>query len=871
MQKEATDHDFREGANPMRDSIRRSASYILPSLFAFSVLASHGQIAYIGRGPAAPQANSSLRSFSDLTAAASDPADSVCSRAAVGAVVTDPPLVSSENGVLQISFTYQTVVDENGLTRYCYVYTNTSGQAVESPTLEVNPGDQLIINFDNNLPVPSAASASGHAMHGMKMVTVPQAAPTSTSSDCSATSVNSASTNLHFHGTNIAPVCGQDEVVHTIIPAQSTFTYTVQIPANEPPGAYWYHPHPHGFSEGQVLGGATGVILVNGIENVNPVVAGLPQRVFVLRDQNLPSSEVNDSGAPQTDLSINFVPVLFPSYTPAVIQTGPAEKEFWRVVNTSADTLQDVEVLDNGVAQPLQIVSVDGVPLTDSSGNPTTMTVTSYAMSPASRIEFIVTTPALGDATAQLVTETWDNGPTGDYDPGRPVANIVAVSGSSSMTAKRVPAHTATQNVTRFAKLAAATPAAERSLYFSVAPDFSAFYITVDGQTPAPFSMDGPPNITVTEGTVEQWTIENRSTMDHNFHIHQLHFQTLAIDGTAVSDPTLRDTINIPHWSGNASDPYPSVTLMMDFRDPNIEGTFVYHCHILSHEDLGMMGMIQVLPGATTTTLTASPATVPAGTSVTLTATVSPSAGSGTPTGAVTFLSGSNILGSGTLDGSGVATLDLTTLPIGTNSITANYSGDTSFASSTATALTITVTAATTTTTLTSSATSIIPGGSVTFTATVAAASGTGTPAGTVTFANGSAALGTATLNGSGVATYTTTSLPAGNASITAAYAGNNSFAASTSTAVPVAVQAATTTTSLTSSAATITVGSAVTLTATVTTTPAGSGVPTGSVSFSNGATVLGTGTLNASGVATYAALALPVGSAVSAPQRQLP
>ncbi len=606
------------------------------------------------------------------------------------------------------------------------------------------------------------------------------------------------------------------------------------------------------------------MILVEGIENVNPVVAGLPERVFVMRDQDLPASESNDPGIPQTDLSINYVPILYPSYTPAVIQTGVSEQEFWRVLNTSADTMLNIEVVDNGVAQPLQIVSVDGVPLTDSNGNATTSTVTSYVLSPASRVEFIVTTPAAGDTTAQLVTQTWDNGPTGDPDPGRPIANIVAVSSSSAAASvKRLPAHTVARQVTRFAALDSTTPVTQRTLYFTVAPDFSVFYITVDGQTPAPFNMDGPPNITVTEGTVEQWTIQNRSTMDHNFHIHQLHFQTLAINGTPVTDTTRRDTINVPHWSGNASDPYPSVTLMMDFRDPNIVGTFVYHCHILSHEDLGMMGMIQVLPGATTTTLTASPSTASAGTSVTLTATVSPAAGGGTPTGTVTFLNGSTTLGTGTLNSSGVATLNLTTLPIGTNSITANYSGDTSFASSTATALTVTVTAATTTTTLTSSAASITPGTSITFTATVTAtAAGTGTPSGMVTFANGSVTLGTSTLNASGVATYTTTSLPAGNASITAAYAGDSSFAASTSAAVPVAVQAATTTTALTSSAATITVGSTVTFTATVTATPAGSGTPSGSVTFQSGTATLGTATLNTSGVATFTTNALPAGNA---------
>ena len=114
----------------------------------------------------------------------------------------------------------------------------------------------------------------------------------------------------------------------------------------------------------------------------------------------------------------------------------------------------------------------------------------------------------------------------------------------------------------------------------------------------------------VNRGAIEAWTIENRTNEDHIFHIHQLHFQVLEIDGQPVNDPAIRDTVRVPYWSG--SGPYPSVKLSMDFRDPNISGTFVYHCHILDHEDLGMMGEIQVVPTpiATTTTLTTASATV---------------------------------------------------------------------------------------------------------------------------------------------------------------------------------------------------------------------------------------------------------------------
>jgi FtsP/CotA-like multicopper oxidase with cupredoxin domain len=103
------------------------------------------------------------------------------------------------------------------------------------------------------------------------------------------------------------------------------------------------------------------------------------------------------------------------------------------------------------------------------------------------------------------------------------------------------------------------------------------------------------PNITVQQGDVEDWIIENRTRELHAFHIHQIHFLLTEYDGVPVDEPFLRDTVNVPYWDGGSS-VYPSVKLRMDFRNPNIVGTFVYHCHLLEHEDGGMMGTIRVEP-----------------------------------------------------------------------------------------------------------------------------------------------------------------------------------------------------------------------------------------------------------------------------------
>ncbi|RPE37315.1 YVTN family beta-propeller protein [Streptomyces sp. Ag109_O5-1] len=265
----------------------------------------------------------------------------------------------------------------------------------------------------------------------------------------------------------------------------------------------------------------------------------------------------------------------------------------------------------------------------------------------------------------------------------------------------------------------------------------------------------------------------------------------------------------------------------------------------------------------TTTALTSSPDPSVFGQGKVLTATVSPVApGGGIPTGTVTFFDGMTSLGTGTLDGSGVATLTVSNLSVGSHALTATYGGDSSFNGSTSPADTQTVNAANTTTTLTSSPDPSVFGEAKVLTATVTAvAPGSGTPTGSVSFLDGATVIGIGTLDGGGVATFTTSTLGAGTHSLTAVYAGDGSFNGSTSPVDTQTVNAANTTTALTSSPDPSVFGQGKVLTATVSPVAPGGGIPTGTVTFFDGMTSLGTGTLNGSGVATLTVSNLSVGS----------
>jgi hypothetical protein len=251
------------------------------------------------------------------------------------------------------------------------------------------------------------------------------------------------------------------------------------------------------------------------------------------------------------------------------------------------------------------------------------------------------------------------------------------------------------------------------------------------------------------------------------------------------------------------------------------------------------------------------------GQTIILTATVSPvSPGIGTPTGTVTFMDGTTPLGKATLSG-GVATLPTSMLTVVPNSITAVYSSDSNFTTSTSTALTQTVNQDSTTTILFSSA----PQGSVysqvvVFTASVIANSpGAGTPTGTVTFMDGTTPLGPAVKLSGGTATFYTSNLSVVTHSITVVYNGDTNFKTSTSKSVSLTVSKdGTTQDPPISSVNPSVVGQTVVFTAVMIAASPGSATPTGTVTFMDGATTLGKVTLSG-GTATFATSKLAVGT----------
>jgi FtsP/CotA-like multicopper oxidase with cupredoxin domain len=552
--------------------------------------------------------------FSGVAAVPSDL--QACSQPKPGSEVSEPRDVRSRNGVLEVDMRFRGVAAGSGSGRYCYELAD----GTRSPTLRLHPGDLLILRLKNELrsaPAQARTVPSAHAVHSQR----------SSSNPCNSAAMSAVSTNLHFHGLSIPPLCHADEVLRTSIqPSDPPFEYRFRVPENAHPGLYWYHPHIHGFSSQQVLGGASGALIIEGIEHAVPKVAGLRERVLVVRDQDLLNPDAPPAksepvmphmlidrdgdaantgtgfGKPAKDLSLNWVPAPYPDYPPAIMRVRAGARELWRVLNASAVTYLNLALLYSNVPQSLGIVAIDGVPLNaDSADAPPVVPVDHIGIPPGARAEFIVTAPSAGQP-ALLVTRTVDTGQGGENDPNRALASIAA----SAETSEPIPPlqqSAAPLPPPRLPSLASVEPARVRRLYFSERLEDPSdpnsadeFYLTVEGQSPAAFNPSAEsPNVTVRQGDVEDWIIENRSTELHAFHIHQIHFMLMDWSGVPINERFLRDTVNVPYFTGRTLS-YPSVRLRMDFRDPSTVGTFVFHCHLLEHEDRGMMGTVRVLP-----------------------------------------------------------------------------------------------------------------------------------------------------------------------------------------------------------------------------------------------------------------------------------
>ena len=364
-------------------------------------------------------------------------------------------------------------------------------------------------------------------------------------------------TNVHYHGFGVSPNGNSDNVFIKIVPGEK-FQYHVAIPADHPPGLYWYHPHPHELSEQQVLGGMAGPIIISGIEKLRPMLTGLRQRVIVLKDPIFGNNQL---------FTINGT-----SGT-AVIDIKPGEQQFWRIGNMGADAYFPLTL--GGL--PFLVVAIDGNLLEV----PTPMT--ELDIPPGGRYEVVVTGPSSGQKVPfKKLASVFYNDGTNKYSyPEATLATLVSA-GTPAPAAKKLAASSSTRP--DIEEIRRAPVARTCKWTFSEKADFSEYYVNnkvydvnrIDDQ--------------VKLGTYEEWTVVNDSYELHAFHLHQTDFLVTQIDGKPVHMNHTNDVVNIPLKDTVTH----SITVKIPFVNPIIEGKFVFHCHVLLHEDRGMMANVLV-------------------------------------------------------------------------------------------------------------------------------------------------------------------------------------------------------------------------------------------------------------------------------------
>lgn len=351
-------------------------------------------------------------------------------------------------------------------------------------------------------------------------------------------------TNLHVHGMHVSPEGNGDNIfIH--VGDNEVFNYSYQIPANHPSGLYWYHPHFHGDSRDQVQAGLAGAIIVEGEFDDLPGFAGWTERLLVLQGPfwgpDGPQYWVNGQRNP-------------------VIPIGPGETQRWRILNASSDAFYNL-ALDG---HQLHWISSDGIPL------PQLITLNQIVLAPGERATMLIQGGPAG--VHALHSLPW--GDRGQAQPDFLLATVL-VEGRQQEPA------TLPDTLIAPPDLSDAPIARQRVITFqeqTVDPIFA-----IDGQGFDPDRVDQ----TVELDTIEEWVLRNESPEWHPFHIHVNDYQVMSINGQ--SQPLrYEDTTPIP--------PQGEIVIRIPFLD--FTGKTVYHCHILTHEDFGMMAVVDVVAPA---------------------------------------------------------------------------------------------------------------------------------------------------------------------------------------------------------------------------------------------------------------------------------
>jgi len=506
--------------------------------------------------------------------------------------------------------------------------TRTYNASTLGPILETKPGSTLSIRINNALPpnptatVPKRARIPAPASMMEAMKRTASRTASSTTIDPMNNPHEFNTTNLHVHGIQTTPhlfnpvgTSDPNAMMLAIEPGGS-FTYNFPIPPDHPSGLFWFHPHHHGSTDVQVSGGMAGLIVVRGAIDDVPEIKAAREIFMVIQTLNVNKSTTDPSlyeyeplayqtpqnggynlGTDFTMMTVNgqgvnwannnagtYAQLAVPQFT-----MRPGEVVRLRILNGA-----------NSLFLPLAFpgmevfaIAFDGVnhttpiPLTlDYTGTITPANMFSanaFMTSPGNRIELLVRAPQ--QPGTYTVSAAATNGVAFMPFPQFTLAQFVVTGTPVSM---QIPA-SLPEPVREYPIIADSEIVARRTITYTEGNDttlLTGFGFYIDGKLYD--EMDIP--ISPQAGTAEEWTIVNKTTESHPFHIHVNSFQLYAINGVRTTPPDVWDTFIVPPMSGSTPG---TITIRIRFKE--FRGKTVHHCHVLPHEDTGMMQNLMIV------------------------------------------------------------------------------------------------------------------------------------------------------------------------------------------------------------------------------------------------------------------------------------
>ena len=462
----------------------------------------------------------------------------------------EPPELVSSKGRLEVTINvcYQTyALDGHTATLRSYLVQGAA-MGPAGPTLRLTAGDTLVITLNNLLPATPTRCPS--ATCGGSIAAMPEHGEAPTCFNV---------TNLHLHGVHVSP--DEDNILIPVPPGGS-HTYTYHIPEDHPAGTYFYHAHEHGSVAIQVASGMAGALIIEGKAG-NPWPKGAREQVLIFTSQCLDAEGRCES----FDTLAKNGPTYLAGQLRPLVALDKRHPQLFHMVNATHDRFLRLQL----EGYRMDALCLDGTPL----AKPKTE-IKTLLLAPGNRADVLVH-PGEAGKKGVLITEGWSGWPV------PPAGTELAVVETFPPLVEDRARHAGAAG-----PVAAARPSLKiedagtrRRVTFGMIGTQPSWSFTVNGET-----FENLPTMTAALGSVELWEIVNQTGEPHPFHIHINPFQVIGISDKSVDDGTWLDTVTVP----------PAGWVRFLTRFENFAGTFVFHCHTLAHEDLGMMQLFQVTP-----------------------------------------------------------------------------------------------------------------------------------------------------------------------------------------------------------------------------------------------------------------------------------